>query len=91
MNQNLFLFFDGWGMLGSRHLRFCLFHLTFAMDEGSKQLELLSKLMGFVTLISIFILSGCKGDLVALPIAFGASMVSALLVRMPFATYEESR
>ena len=47
--------------------------------------------MGFVTLISIFILSGCKGGLVTLPIAFGASMVSALLVRMPFATYEESR
>jgi hypothetical protein len=76
-------------VLGIFAFAYSISHLLWM--KGSKQLELLSKLMGFITLISIFILSGCKGDLVALPIAFGASMVSALLVRMPFATYEESR
>jgi len=91
LNQNLFLFFDGWGMLGFGIFAFAYSISHLLWMKGSKQLEPVIKVNGFSHSYLHFHFVRMQGGLVALSIAFGTSMVTALLVRMPFATYEESR
>jgi hypothetical protein len=81
MWNTVFLFFNGWGLLGV-----AVFALAYALShslalKGLASLEFYCKVIGFVALISIFILSGWKAGLLALPIGFICSMLGALIAR----------
>jgi hypothetical protein len=79
MQDTLFLFFNGWGLFG-----LAVFALAYSIShvlavKGLRTLEFYSKVVGFVALISIFVLSGWKVGLTALPIAFVCSMIGAVI------------
>lgn len=76
MNDPVFLFFNGWGVLG-----LAVFAVAYSAShslavKGLSRLEFYSKVIGFV-----FILSGWKAGLVALPIGFVCSLLGAVIAR----------
>ena len=82
MTEHVFLFFNGWGVLG-----LVLFAVAYSAShslavKGLSRLEFYSKVIGFVGLLSIFILSGWKAGLVALPIGFVCSLLGAVIARV---------
>jgi hypothetical protein len=79
MAESAILFFNWWGIL---------FLLTFCLGYGASHIFLVkglssfdfaSKLIAFIALILIFVLSGWKAGLVALPIGFVISGMGAIL------------
>ena len=81
MNDFIFLSFNGWGLLG-----LAVFSVAYSASHPLavmrlSRLEFYSKVLGFVGLISIFILSGWKAGLLALPIGFVCSLLGAAITR----------
>ncbi len=79
MSNKVFLFFNGWGILGLAVFTLAYVLSHFLAIKGLVKLEFYSKVIGFVALISIFILSGWKAGVVALPIAFLGSLLGAAM------------
>jgi len=75
MSDNVFLFFNGWGILGLAVFTLAYASSHFLAIKGLITLELCSKVIGFIALISICIFSGWKAGLVALPIALVGSFI----------------
>jgi len=84
MNKNLFLFFNGWGILGLIIFTLAYSGSHFFWMKKLNNLDFFLKIVGFVALIFIFILSGWKAGLVALPIGFVGSCIGAILVKSFF-------
>ena len=81
VNDPVFLFFNGWGVLG-----LAVFAVAYSAShslavKGLRRLEFYCKVIGFIGLLSIFIFSGWKAGLLALPIAFVCSLLGALFAR----------
>jgi hypothetical protein len=81
MSDKVFLFFNGWGILGLAVFALAYSSSHFFAIKRLDKLDTYSKVIGFTGLISIFILSGWKAGLVALPIAFVASLIGAAIAR----------
>lgn len=81
MATPLFLYFNGWGVLG-----LALFVFGYAVShsfsiKGWKTLDLCAKVAGFVGLTLIFALSGWQAGLIAIPLGFIGSMIGAGIAR----------
>jgi hypothetical protein len=80
----LFRFFNTWGILG-----LSLFAIGYAAShffwiKKLKQLEFCSKLIGFIGLASVLILSGWKAALISLPIGIAGSLIGLFAARALF-------
>jgi hypothetical protein len=81
MDESAILFFNWWGIL---------FLMTFSLGyaashffhvRGLSSFDFASKVIAFIGLILIFVLSGWKAGLVALPLGFLISGVGAMIAR----------
>jgi len=77
MNDEVFLFFNGWGLLG-----LVVFALAYSCShvvavKGLSKADFYARLIGFIAFISIFILSGWKAGLIAIPIGLVSSFIGA--------------
>lgn len=84
MSEHVWLYFNGWGILFLAIFAggYSFAHLLWFRNLRSA--ELAAKLVGFVGLIALFIVSGWKGGLVGLAIGFGVSCVALLLFKALF-------
>lgn len=78
MRDTVSLFFNGWGWLSLIAFA-AAFSFPLLAARGLKRLEFYCKVIGTISLVLIFILSGLKTGLIAIPVTFVCSLLGVLL------------
>lgn len=81
MSDKALFFFNWWGLLflAVFALGFCFSHI-FAI-KGLKSIDLAFRIVAFIALILIFMISGWRAGLIALPIGLLISILGAMMTR----------
>jgi hypothetical protein len=91
MNQHVWLYYDGWGIL-----LLCIFAACYGLSHvlwfiHLRHLDYVLKVVGFCALVALFIVSGWRAGLVGLPIGFVASSMVLIPLRPWINSQELSR
>jgi hypothetical protein len=81
MNEKVFLFFNWWGLIFLLMFSFGFGISHIFAVKGFSGLDSIARIVGFIALILVFLLSGWKAGLLALPIGFLISAAGAMLAK----------